>query len=350
MIAHVSFILGVFVVFFLLLLIYDIASLYQIKNEKALEEKRKQKLINIIKKKEQAKDSKKNQKLVNKLKKLSYLHTFSIMLEEHTMIDEKPLEKIVSKSSYDGVFISLALIYQKKDHLSKAYYAYLLHFVPIDQPEIIEFLHKALLSKSIYCIENALLAFCYLKDSDKVIDAYLLMSREQVLYEYKLVADGLAHFQGSKKVLCKKLYQHFDQFTEPLKIGFLIFFRQCKYDVSEELLERLIDGGMEKEVEIEIIRYFSKVLCDKVTTILLERLETNYYNDFEYDVVMIQTLANYPGAKTIKVLKKSLSDYNYYVRYNAAKSLSKMTDLKKIKGLTDPFAIEMVNSLISQDV
>ena len=84
--------------------------------------------------------------------------------------------------------------------------------------------------------------------------------------------------------------------------------------------------------------------------VITEEIWNNYYNDFEYDVVMIQTLANYPSDKTIKVLKNALSSYNYHVRYNAGKSLSRMTNLTKITGLTDPFAKDMIEAFISQEV
>lgn len=344
MIEHVTFILSFFVLFFVLLLIYDMVSLYKRKREQKIDQRKKEKLIKLILKKD-------NKKIIQKLKSLSYLYVFCNMLEENLEIENETIQDIVSKKEYQTILLSLASIYQKKDDLEKAYYAYMLQFIQIDQKEIDHFLFHCVTSKSLYCQENALQAFYYSGNSDKVVEAYQIMSRQNINYGYKLVADGLSNFIGDKEELCKKLYERFDEFKEPFKIGFLTFFRQCKYDVKKELIERLKNPkNIEKEVEIEIIRYFSKVLDKKASIILLERLENNYYKDFEYDVVIIQTLANYPSPKTIKVLTKSLSNYNYYVRYNAAKSLKKMTDLKKITGLTDPFAIEMVQALISQEV
>ncbi len=350
MIEHATFILSFFVVFFVLLLIYDIVSLYKRKNEQKMDQKKKEKLMNLIEKKEKnIKNSTK--KIIKKLKSLSYLYVFCNMLEENTQIENQNIRDIVSKKQYQTLFSTLAFTYQKKDELEKAYYAYMLQFIKINQPEIDSFLFSCVTSKSLYCKENALQAFYRLGDSDKVVASYQIMSKQNTNYGYKLVADGLSNFTGSKQELCSKLYEQFDDFKEPFKIGFLTFFRQCKYDLRKELINRLqTSKNIEKEVEIEIIRYFSKVIDKKASIILLERLENNYYKDFEYDVVIIQTLAHYPSEKAKKVLTKSLSNYNYYVRYNAAKSLMAMTDLKKITGLTDPFAQEMIQSLISQEV
>ncbi len=349
MVENIVFILGFFILFYVFLLIYDISSLYQRKKQSKIEKKRKEKLCKLIQEKEQNKEAKKShKKLYNKLKHLSYLSSFCSLLEENITIEQKKLRDIVAQEVYTNLFVSLSNFYIKKDNLSSAYYAYVLRFIKIQSPEINDFLYKCLSSKSVYSVENALLAFYSFGEVDSIIDAYLFMSRKNVEYGHKLVADGLLNFNGSKEELCSKLYEKFDRFLESFQIGFLTYFRQCQYDLKKELYDRIEQNQMTKEITIEMIRYYSKVNYKKIAALLLERLENNYYKDFEYDVVMIQTLAAYPGKETIQVLKKCLSNTNYYVRYNAAKSLNGMTDLRKVIDLEDPFAKEMLASFIGE--
>ncbi|MCI8485431.1 MAG: HEAT repeat domain-containing protein [Lachnospiraceae bacterium] len=353
MISHIEVILIISVIFFIFILFYSIVCFYFEKHEEELEQKRKEKLIILFEEREKANPVQKqkiNKQILTKLKQLPYLYIFGEVLEKNDVLIEGTIGKAVSKNSYNPLFSSLALMYEKKDNVAKAYYAYILSFIKPKTKQVREFLKNCILSDSIYCVDNALLAYSSLGDVDIMIEAYLMMSKKNIYYDNRLVVEELANFAGSKEKLCKKLYQNFDKFNEQLRIGFLKFFRQCRYDIRKELFEELKIKGLEKEVEIEMIRYFSKISYEEVASLLLEKLENNYYNDFEYDVVMIQTLANYPSDKTIKVLKNALSSYNYHVRYNAGKSLSRMTNLTKITGLTDPFAKDMIEAFISQEV
>lgn len=353
MAGQIKIIFSLFALIYCLLFIYIIIHLYIQKLEKENDEKKKEELIELFSKRENApleERQKLNQIIITKLKKISYLYAFGTLLEENPILDEDKIIKVLSKNSYNPLFQSLAIAYKKKDPILKAYYAYILHFIRSKTEKNDEFLKECLLTKSIYCTENAISALCTLGDPDKIVEAYLLMTKENNNYGYKLVADGLSNFKGSKEKLCEKLYQNFDSFSEPLRIGILKFFRQCRYDLREELLEKLTNKKLEKEVEIEMIRYFSQISYEPAFLLLLKRLEENYYHDFEYDVVIISTLTNYPSKKTIDVLLMALCSPHYYVRYNAGKSLSHITDLTKLKKIEDPFARDMINALISQEV
>ena len=118
------------------------------------------------------------------------------------------------------------------------------------------------------------------------------------------------------------------------------------------LLKRLTKKDLEKEVEIALIRYFSKVNYKEANKLFMSRLEDNYYHDFDYDVVMIQVLGSSTELdnKVLKVLENCLTNSNYYVRYNAAKVLHNKIDLRTIKNVNDPFMKDMIDYFISQEV
>ena len=359
MLENIELILYVFILFYFLIILYDAISLYTKKNEKNRSNKKKQLLIKLIINHENPKDKnvlkKTNRELVNKLKKLPYLASLGNLLEENIKIEElnnKRIVDVLNNGTYDNIFVRLATIYDRKESVAEAYYAYILKFIHPDREEIYDFLFHSILSSSIYSVENALFSLYHIGNSKMVCEAYKLMSRENVYYNYKLISDGMMEFTSSKDELCRELYNAFDLFNEETKIGVLTFFRNCKYDIKEDLLKRLTKKDLEKEVEIALIRYFSKVNYKEANKLFMSRLEDNYYRDFDYDVVMIQVLGSSTELdnKVLKVLENCLTNSNYYVRYNAAKVLHNKIDLRTIKNVNDPFMKDMIDYFISQEV
>lgn len=359
MLEHIELILSLFLLFYVLIILYDVMSLFSKKTEITRNDKKRNILINLIVAYENEQDKKEkkkiNKKLTNKLKRLSYLSNLGTLLEKNVKIKSlknKEIIDILSNHSYDSIFIALASIYNKKDSLTKSYYAYILKYVHPNHEEIYKFLYSCILTPSIYSVEIALFTFYNIGDSNKVCEAYKIMNRENIYYNHKLISDGIMEFTGSKKELCNALYQNFDIFNEEIKIGFLTFFRNCGYDIGDELLKRLQTENMEKEVEIAMIRYFCKIYSEKANKLFIKRIKENYYHDFDYDIVMIQVLGQMKelSKEIIEVLVSCLSNPNYYVRYNAGKVLHNKIDLRTIKNVKDPFMKDMIEYFISQEV
>lgn len=354
MVINVEFVLSMFVLFYFLILFYDLVTLYKNKNSKKLDEKFRNELIELIFEYENATDKEESHELVHelikKLKKMSYLSVLGQILEDNCDIGNEKVRDIITNGNYVSVFLRLTEFYSKKEPLVKAYYAYILQFVNIEKEEIYDFLYQCILTPSIYCVENALLTLYKLGNIDSIIHAYFLISRENIYYNNKLIADGLSNFSGSQKELCNKLYESFEKFNDESKVGLLRYFRNCKYNLSKEILNDLNRKDLDKEVEIAMIRYFTKVKSKKASEVFVNRLNENYYNDFEYDVVLIQALENNSSPSVITALEKASKSSNYYVRYNACKALKKLTDLEKIKNITDPYQKDMLDYFKSQGV
>ena len=205
MISHIEVILIISVIFFIFILFYSIVCFYFEKHEEELEQKRKEKLIILFEEREKANPVQKqkiNKQILTKLKQLPYLYIFGEVLEKNDVLIEGTIGKAVSKNSYNPLFSSLALMYEKKDNVAKAYYAYILSFIKPKTKQVREFLKNCILSDSIYCVDNALLAYSSLGDVDIMIEAYLMMSKKNIYYDNRLVVEELANFAGSKEKLC----------------------------------------------------------------------------------------------------------------------------------------------------
>lgn len=354
MVINVEFVLSMFVLFYFLILFYDLATLYRNRKRKKIDEKFKNELIELIFEYENVLDKEEKHEMANdilkKLKKVSYLNILGHLLEDNCNIGNEKVRDIIINGNYDSIFLRLTEFYSKKDSLVKAYYAYILQFVNIEKEEIYEFLYQCISTPSIYCVENALLSLYKLGNVNAIVHAYVLISRENIYYNNKLIADGLITFNGNQAQLCKKLYENFNKFNDESKVGLLRYFKNCKYDLSKEILNDFGKKDLDKEVEIAMIRYFTKIKSKKASELFVNRLNENYYNDFEYDVVLIQALENNSIPSVIPALEKASKSSNYYVRYNACKVLKKLTDLEKIKNITDPYQKDMIDYFKSQGV
>lgn len=324
MVVYVEYIIYFFLLFFYILLLYSLVSLFIKKNESKFSLKREKVLISLIK--EYSNEDNENRKLFKKLKRKSYLYSLEGLLKNNKIIRE-----VINNTIFEKLFIKLTLYYQKKDLLSKTYYASILKYVCFKHDIILTFLNELLVSSSIYSTENALLVLYNLGDINQICHAYRMISKKNILYNHKLISDGLLEYKGNRNNLCNKLYDSFDDFNVETKIGIVTYFRNSQFDIKEKLYERLL-GNNEKEVEISIIRYFTKIYYEKANNLFEERLFNNYYNDFEYNVVMIQALGNTNelSKRTIDILNNCLNDNNYYIRYNAAQVLCKKTKMDNI--------------------
>lgn len=334
MLQNIELILAFFLLFYFLILFYDFSVVFFRKSASKLDSYRRIKLEKIIK-------ASNTKLLIRKLRSLNYLYVFNQMIDENN-------EEIVSFLNKENAVIErrLTRVYMYKDNLSKAYFSYTLSKVKVSSYGE-EFLLKMMSSNSIYCIEDSLKALYHLKNPDLLVRAFKKLSRNKVHYSDKLITDGILGYDGDKAVLSQKLYENFSKFSTICKIGFINYFRYILFDIGDEIIFSLKNESLEKELEIAMIRYFTKVKRNEAYELFIERLENNYYNDFEYEVVMIQALGNYNCQKTIDVLTKKLSDFNYYIRYNSCLILDKLTDIRKLR-TDDGFAKDMINYILDE--
>lgn len=249
-----------------------------------------------------------------------------------------------------SVFQRLSVSYRKKDSIHKAYYAHMLLSLPkitsSDEDLISQTMLNFATDKSIYCRENAMLFLYKNGSADLVVEALKGMKNRNLYYNAKLLTDDLLKFSGSHKALATLLLLEFDGFSVSTQTAVINYLRFIKEEKKRELYKKYQTHKYDKEVELAIIRYFSKhtymPMLDEMMNIIKNKDDQNY----EYRVVAATSLASYDLRKVRTALIDCLSDTFWYVRKNAAVSLSKMSltqkELKILMELEEPLAKEML--------
>ena len=232
----------------------------------------------------------------------------------------------------------------------KTYYAYILGIIGNGTKIINDFLLKLVIVDSIYANKNALDALNKIKDIDSIIEAFKQISFNNINLSNRLMFSALNKYNGNKNNLCKKAYQNFKNFNEEVKISFINYFAKNNYDIKEELVKSLKSKKIDKELELAIIRYFKINKSNDALELFINRLNDNYYSDFEYEVVLIQTLSNYSDEKVVNAIMNKIISPNYYVRKNAAIALNKLVNVNLLKSINDKYAKEMLDYISKTEI
>ncbi len=266
------------------------------------------------------KEHRKNQRMLSHVGKLERFHWSA-----EKLMQEMPDETAAYLSACEGDSRYLALVYQKKDELQKAYFARLLELYGMGGGEKYDELKKVLVemtcSPSVYTRENALRVLYHSGSTEAVVRAFVQMSGRGVFHYGKLLTDGLLSFSGDHGQLVWELWRHRQQLSDDYTLAVMQFIRMSQDGYEEEFGKLLEEAGEDQELRLEALRYFRKYRYDPVYPLLLDIMKGKQDMGWEYQAVTALTLANYPGAETEAVLKGALCHVNWYVRYNAADTL-----------------------------
>jgi hypothetical protein len=237
--------------------------------------------------------------------------------------------------------------YAKKSSIDKAYLAYTIKLWQVRSNQTIAYLNAIINDKSIYCSEMSLEAIYEIGTPEEIFYELLMLSKNKTDYNAKLLTDGMLNYHGNTIKLCTLLINSFNLFSSEMQIGFIKYFKFVNYEPAQEELFALLKSSTNKELNIAIIRYFAKVKVEVVKEYLVKALKDNYYHDYEYNVVIIQTLAFYINNEIINLLINELSNPNYYIRYNSAKVLNKEINIKDLK-ISDKYGQEIIDYFIAE--
>jgi len=286
--------------------------------------------------------------LLKELRKAKNLMLFEEVLLELRKSNPSFIERYGRHIS--SVFEVLTVYYKERSSLQKAYFTHVLsvfpEFMQRDDRAIFYAMMHFVFDKSIYCRENAMLFFYRRGSSEQVANALKKISRRNLYYSPKLLADDLLQFQGDFSKLTSLLLADFNDYSVNFQVAIINFLRLCKVDWKEEIYQKLSKGHYDKETELAMIRYFATHEYEPALEKLLTFMKSTDIYSYEYQIVTAASLASYDVSRVREVLIHSLTDSNYYVRKNAAISLAKMTltkeDLKTISALDDLYAQEML--------
>lgn len=266
------------------------------------------------------------------------------------LIGERPEETWRYIEEIRSVFTWLAAENHYRTPMEMAYFAYVISKCRIlaGNPSalIVEIMMKLLEEPSLYCRENALQVIYSTGNSECVLQALRLVEQNGYFYHEKLLTDGLLNFSGQHSQLIGVLWQQFDTFSVRMQKAILDYIRFCGGGMQEELLSLLADEGRDDELRFSCIRYFGKYPDYRAYPVLLSFMERQEERRWEYASISATALASYPEERTVLVLKRAMSSANWYIRFNAAKSLEMLQltyqELADVMDCGDRYAREIL--------
>lgn len=231
-------------------------------------------------------------------------------------------------TALNGVTITLAEDYCRRDEIEAAYFPYIIKKYQLlggaDDAPLKEVLLKLLNEPSIYCRENAMQALYTSGDAQIIVRALRIIDASSLYYNTKLLADGLLNFNGDKTQLAEALWAAFEDFKVWMQVTILNYFRFSSGAHCERVLALLNDGARDDELRFSCLRYLGRYPYPPAYADLLRYATPSENARWEYTAIASSVLASYPGAETAAVLKRNLYHPNWYIRFNASKSLEQL--------------------------
>lgn len=231
-------------------------------------------------------------------------------------------------TALNGVTITLAEDYCRRDEIEAAYFPYIIKKYQLlggaDDAPLKEVLLKLLNEPSIYCRENAMQALYTSGDAQIIVRALRIIDASSLYYNTKLLADGLLNFNGDKTQLAEALWAAFEDFKVWMQVTILNYFRFSSGAHCERVLALLNDGARDDELRFSCLRYLGRYPYPPAYADLLRYATPSENARWEYAAIASSVLASYPGAETAAVLKRNLYHPNWYIRFNASKSLEQL--------------------------
>lgn len=288
------------------------------------------------------------------LRKTQNLRAFDRTLSTMSIKSPKKVRRYLDEMV--PVFIRLAEDYGKRNDLQAAYFPYVIQkheiFKGKNATGIITQMLKMVRSENLYCRENALQALYSIGNPDAVVKALQIIDSSENYHNNKMLCDGLLKYTGDKAKFERKLWAAFPLFGVNMQVAIIDYFRFDSEECPEDMLQIMNDPNIDREVVYSCIRYFGKYPYEKAYPYLMAFAQSSDNKDWACIAIAATALAMYPGDKTEAVLKKLVSNENWYVRLNASKSLDELgfdyiSSIDIIES-DDRFASEMMTYRLDQ--
>lgn len=261
--------------------------------------------------------------ICKKLRKIRNLMAFDETMKD--LIQKEPEAAWRYIENIKPVFTWIAVDNHYKGSMQLAYFAYVIAKYRILEgkatPLIVDIMMKLLEEPSLYCRENALQAIYSTGDYKYVLSAIKCVDESGRFHHEKLLTDGLLTFTGDHQQLAKVLWEHFEAFSNSMQVVIIDYIRFSGTILNDEILYLLVDGKRDDELRFACIRYFWKHTDERAYPILLAFLEHPGNQRWEYASIAATALSSYPKERTILALKRAMNNSNWYIRFNASKTL-----------------------------
>lgn len=245
--------------------------------------------------------------------------------ERHLRFMERRLRRVNGMPAFDA---ALAEDYCRREEIEAAYFPYIIKKYRLlggaDDAPLKEVLLELLHEPSIYCRENAMQALYTAGDPAVLVRALRIIDASSLYYHSKLLSDGLLNYTGDTWELADALWEAFDAFQPWMQVTLLNYFRFSSGTHCERVLALLNDGARDDEVRFSCLRYLGHYPYPPACADLLRYATPSENARWEYAAIASSVLASYPGAETAAVLERNLYHPNWYIRFNASKSLEQL--------------------------
>ena len=273
-------------------------------------------------------DDKHKKYMYRKLKNIDNLQAFDLALEGLMKEDDEMAKRYLE--SLTPVFVDLTSVYIRKQELQAAYFPYIIKkyrlFYMTNNNAVISTLHELVRHSSLYSRENALQALYSIGNAEAVVNALKIINDKDYYHNKRLLCDGLLTFAGDEEELSEKLWSHYHVFNENMQLVILEYFRFSEegYKYTDQMFEVMVQSKRNSELYYSCIRYFGKYPDLRAYRQIIKSVSDEDKSGFECKAIAASALSIYDYPQTKEVLINLLHDRNWYVRNNAAASLSKL--------------------------
>lgn len=240
-------------------------------------------------------------------RELDHLALTGEVNEEHLRYMERRLRRVNGMAAFDAALECLCV---RRPELTRSYLT-ALNGVMIALAED-------------YCRENAMQALYTAGDAQIIVRALRIIDASSLYYHSKLLSDGLLNYTGDTWELADALWEAFDAFQPWMQVTLLNYFRFSSGAYCEKIHALLNDGARDDEVRFSCLRYLGHYPYPPAYADLLRYATPSENARWEYAAIASSVLASYPGAETAAVLERNLYHPNWYIRFNASKSLEQL--------------------------
>lgn len=265
-----------------------------------------------------------------KLEKKVYIKIFNDTLKAFNKeVNNQKYTKLYMKN-FEDIIIMYIRKYKRKDSILKTYMSTLLGEYRVSSYEISEFLLNCIDTKSIYLKVAALEAISKIGNIKTFEMAVESISKDDKYINNKIFTDIINQFGGNKFLLDKFLIENLRSLGENTQKVVIEHFKNNKTEFVKDELLKYLNENINKEASISIIKYFSKIKYERAKKKIIE---FSHNKDWEYRAVCATALENYNCYESKMELLNSISDANWYVRYNSATSILSFEDYELIEAV-----------------
>ena len=287
-------------------------------------------------------------RLRRELRHTSALTAFDRSME--TIYAENPEKADAYLLELYPVFLYLAAHYHGRNTVKRAYFPYIVGKYNIlkfrEDCKILDRMFELLHSDNVYCRENALGAIYETEKPAHVVRALKIIDGNPCFHHPKLVCDGLLRFSGDRNELGSLLWESFEVFSMGMQLNILNFMRFASIRCDCKMLSLLLDEKRDQELRFSSMRYFEKFPVPEAMVPLQDFADNREGRPWEFQSIATSALKSYPDGRTAEILKKNLSNSNWYIRRNAAISCDALgfsySDLVQVFDGGDRYAREML--------